>query len=91
MPILTAPAQSAILASIGAVYSRTQIESAIQLLDDGGLIPDHHGYFTAVSNDGRVSYSVNPRAGTCTCYAGSYGRPCYHRAAATAYAATLSA
>jgi hypothetical protein len=59
-------------------------EKALELIEDGGIVPVIGCTYLAVSSDGTVLYEVNPVAATCTCKAGQYGRRCYHLASAEA-------
>lgn len=67
-------------AEIVAAYKPHQIERALQLIADGGLVATGvPGEFRAVSGIGDETYAV--AAFGCGCKAGQYGRACYHRAA----------
>jgi hypothetical protein len=74
----------AAFALIGETFSARQIEAAIELIADGGVVVGPRGACLAVSSRGDEVYAVNPAAGTCTCKAGQHGRLCYHIAAALA-------
>ena len=60
-----------------------QVTKALELIADGGIVRATGALFLAMSSDGTVRYEVNPTAGSCSCKAGQYGRPCYHKLAAT--------
>jgi hypothetical protein len=64
-----------------------QVEKAVQLVTDGGLVRVIGALFHAVSSDGSVRYEVTPVTGRCSCRAGQYGRRCYHLIAAELIAA----
>ncbi len=70
-------------------YSDTQIAKAIELVELGGIVAVGH-LFLAVSSDGTLRYECAP-TGECSCTAVSYGRRCYHTAAAKIVQATLIA
>jgi hypothetical protein len=60
-----------------------QRAKAIELIEDGGIVPlSRPGVYAAASSDGTTTYVVNVPDQTCTCKAGLNGRYCYHLAAA---------
>lgn len=66
-----------------AVAKDEQLAKAVELIEDGGIVPvSRPGVFAAASSDGTTIYVVDVNAGTCTCPAGQHGRYCYHLAAA---------
>jgi hypothetical protein len=61
-----------------------QLAKAVELIDDGGIVPvSRPGIYAATSSDGTTIYVTNLNDGTCTCPAGQHGRYCYHLAAAS--------
>ncbi|MEO3853693.1 helix-turn-helix domain-containing protein [Acrocarpospora sp. B8E8] len=61
-------------------YKAHQVASALELLEQGGLVPTSRpGTFTAVSSDGSTRYLVT--RDHCGCKAFEKGRNCYHRLA----------
>lgn len=61
-------------------YKTAQIDAALELIEDGGIIPVRPGrVWATVSTDGTAIHRTAPNA--CTCPAGLRGTPCYHRAA----------
>jgi uncharacterized Zn finger protein len=61
-----------------------QLAKAVELIDDGGIVPvSRPGVYAATSSDGTTIYVVNLTDATCTCPAGQHGRYCYHMVAAT--------
>ena len=61
-----------------------QLAKAVELIDDGGIVPvSRPGIYAATSSDGTTIYVVSLPDQTCTCPAGQHGRYCYHLAAAT--------
>jgi hypothetical protein len=62
-------------------HPASQIEKAVELIEDGALIHWTRDLFLAISTDGTVAYEVDAAAGSCTCPAGVNGRHCYHRIA----------
>lgn len=61
-----------------ASFSDDQLNRATDAVTDGALVPIAAVY-AVVSSDGADRYQTTPHF--CSCKAGSYGRPCYHRAA----------
>lgn len=70
-----------------ADFKPAAIEKALQLIEDGGIVPLRgRRVFQVVSSDGASRYLTAPQA--CNCPAGLRGQSvCYHRVAATALAA----
>lgn len=67
-----------------AAYTTDQIAKAIELVDDGAVVPSNRrtGMFTVVGSAGNTYLcTVNG----CSCPAGAHGRRCYHRAAVIAW------
>ena len=62
-----------------AGFKPHQVASALELLEDGALIPLRPGTYIGVSTDGMDTYVCT--AETCTCAAFEAGRRCYPRAA----------
>jgi len=60
----------------------TQVDKAVELIEDGAIVPVTPTVYLAVSTDGSVNYEVNALAGSCSCKAGQYGRRCFHLLAA---------
>lgn len=62
-----------------------QIDKAMELIDDGGLVlvrgTKNRRVFRSVSTDGTRSY-LTAATGQCNCPAGLRNKPCYHRLAA---------
>lgn len=70
--------QEAAVAAAG--YKPHQIASAIELIEDGAIVPHSiPGRFVVVSSDGTEFYETT--RDTCGCKAFANGRRCYHRAA----------
>jgi len=61
-------------------YKPHQIASAVELIEDGAIIPLRSVVFIAVSTDGTETYKTAPTA--CSCPAGLKGSRCYHQLAA---------
>jgi hypothetical protein len=59
--------------------STTQVDKAVELIEDGGLVHLRRGVYQTVSTDGQEIYLT--AANTCTCLAGLRGRTCYHQQA----------
>lgn len=72
-------------AQLDATYTDAQIESAIEAIEDGAVVPSCRPllYFV-VSTDGSENHLVNLIEDTCNCPAGRADRACYHLAAAQA-------
>lgn len=70
---------------IMATYPATQVDKAVELIGDAGIVRVSAGTFTVVSSNGTDRYTTTPVS--CTCTAGVYGRTCYHRVAAHLIAA----
>lgn len=68
-----------------ADYKPAQVTAALELIEDGAIIPIRSKVFRTVSTDGAELYLTAPQG--CSCPAGVKGRRCYHRAAATMLAA----
>lgn len=61
-------------------YKTAQIDAALELIDDGGIIPLRPGrVWATVSTDGTAIHRT--AANACTCPAGLRGTRCYHLAA----------
>lgn len=71
---------------IGAFTSR-QIESAIELIEDGGIAYLGDFSFEVVSTDGDSRYTAS--LFDCTCPAGERGEECYHQAAVSIFEGAL--
>lgn len=63
-----------------AKHKPTQVDRAIELIGDGGIVATSAGTFAVVSSSGTDRYTTTSI--NCTCAAGAYGRTCYHRVAA---------
>ncbi|MEU6033935.1 hypothetical protein ABZ801_00850 [Actinomadura sp. NPDC047616] len=61
-------------------YSKAQLEAAMELIEDGGIVQVGRREFRTVSTDGTKIYATT--CTSCTCTAGTKGRRCYHTAAA---------
>jgi hypothetical protein len=61
-------------------YKPHQIASALELIEDGAIVPLRSVVFIAVSTDGSELYRSAPT--TCNCPAGLKGSRCYHQLAA---------
>jgi hypothetical protein len=57
-------------------YTPQQVEKAVELIEQGGIVRVGH-LFLAVSSNGSVRYEV-AATGECSCTAAAYGRRCYH-------------
>jgi len=68
-----------------AHHAPVQVEKAIELIGDSGIVRTSAGTFSVVSSSGTDSYVTT--SVSCTCTAGIYGRTCYHRVAAELIAA----
>lgn len=71
-----------------ADYKPHQIDSARELLEDGGLLHLRNNIFLAVSSDGTRTHRTT--AHHCTCHAGLRSTPCFHTAAARWQLATTT-
>ncbi len=58
----------------------TQINKAIEVIEDAGVLR-YYGAYLVVASNGLCAYAVDAEALTCTCTAGIFQKPCYHRAA----------
>lgn len=73
--------------TLGAQFTDRQIEDAVELVEDGGVIPtDSPLTFLTVSGDGEETYMTTTYS--CTCPRGEHGRACYHQAAVLAVVGT---
>lgn len=63
-----------------ARHQPVQVDKAIELIGDAGILPTEHGVFLVVSSAGDVRYETT--TARCSCKAGQFGRLCYHRVAA---------
>lgn len=63
-----------------AKHNPTQVDKAIELIGDSGILPVEQGLFLVVSAAGDIRYETT--VARCGCKAGQYGRLCYHRVAA---------
>jgi hypothetical protein len=62
-------------------FKPAQIAKAVELIEQGGVIPLRRNVFRTVSSDGTRSYLTAPQA--CNCAAGLKGKHmCFHRIAA---------
>ncbi|MFF3151827.1 DUF6011 domain-containing protein [Streptomyces sp. NPDC057910] len=61
-------------------YSPDQVDSACQLIEDGGILPLRSVIFLTVSTDGTELHRTAPTG--CNCKAGLKGGRCYHQLAA---------
>lgn len=61
-------------------YKSHQIDSARELIEDGGIIPLRSVVFLVVSTDGTEIHRTAPTG--CNCKAGLKGTRCYHQLAA---------
>ncbi len=68
-----------------ATIKPAQVTKALDLIADGGIATVSLGHYLTVSSNGQTRYETT--ANTCSCPAGSYGRDCYHRVAASLIAA----
>jgi hypothetical protein len=69
-----------------AGFSAEQIDKALQLIADGGIVETGFAReWVTVSSDGSTHYLTAPD--TCQCRAALCGRRCYHQAAAAMLAA----
>lgn len=57
-------------------YTPAQVEKAVELVQQGGIVRVGH-LFLAVSSSGTMRYEVAAE-GACSCMAASHGRHCYH-------------
>lgn len=71
---------------IGAFTPR-QVESATELISDGGIAYVGDFSFQTVSTDGTARYTTS--LFDCTCPAGERGEECYHQAAVLIFEAAL--
>jgi hypothetical protein len=62
--------------------SPSQIEKAVELIEDGAIVRITPAVFLAVSTDGSVIYETSPLTGECSCRAGQHQRRCFHLLAA---------
>lgn len=69
-------------AAVIAKHQPVQVDKAIELIGDAGILPVEPGrpVFTVVSSNGVDRYTTTPTQ--CTCPAGLHGRTCYHLVAA---------
>jgi hypothetical protein len=72
-------------AAAAAGFKRHQVASALELIEDGAILPLRPGLYVVVSTDGSEFYEATPHS--CACKAFEAGRLCYHRAAALMVAA----
>lgn len=63
-----------------AKHAPAQVDKAIELIGDGGIVAVSRSTFAVVSSSGVERYTTTSIS--CTCKAGTYGRTCYHRVAA---------
>lgn len=68
-----------------ATTPAAQVDKAIELIGDAGIVRVAAGQFLAVASDGIVRYETTTHQ--CSCRAGQFGRTCYHRIAAQLIAA----
>jgi hypothetical protein len=57
-------------------FTERQIESAVELIEDRGIVHINNYVFEAVSTDGTTTYLTAPDE--CMCPAGEAERACYH-------------
>lgn len=81
-PTCTRKVRESARAEIIATHKPAQVAKAVELIEQGGIIPLRaRRIFTVISSDGTHAYKTAPQA--CTCPAGVKGRfVCYHRIAA---------
>lgn len=71
--------------TLGAQFTDRQIEDAVELVEDGGVIPVDGITWLTVGSRGEI-YTTT--AHSCTCPRGEHGRACYHQAAVLAVVGT---
>lgn len=62
-------------------FKAAQVTSALELIEDGAILPIRTGIYRSVSSDGTELY-LTAVTGQCNCPAGLRGTRCYHSAAA---------
>lgn len=67
-------------AEVIAKHQPAQVDKAIELIGDTGIMATQPGVFLVVSSAGDVRYETT--TARCSCKAGQFGRLCYHRVAA---------
>ena len=71
-------------------WTPRQVEPAVELISDGGVVPTARpGVFRTVSTDGSAVYMTS--ASWCGCAAGLKAKACYHRCAVAIVLATSAA
>jgi hypothetical protein len=80
------PRCAAIEAALGDLTPEQQ-DKALELIEDGAILPVRNGTYEAVSADGTETHRVHAVTGNCTCPAGikrvsADAKPCYHAGAA---------
>jgi hypothetical protein len=68
----------AVIAAAEGVIPAPALAKAVAAIRSGAIRHRIYDLYAAESSDRTHVYDVNPRAGSCTCAAGSHGRHCYH-------------
>jgi hypothetical protein len=77
----------AVAAAAVDVIPAPALAKALQAIRDHAIVHRTRALYWAVSSNGKQTYEVDARAGSCTCAAGRHGRRCYHVYAAAILAA----